>query len=120
MIARSGRRVFRTRGLTAGEGFQEQAEYGSLRRRQDPVGQGVGPVSLAQGENEAPGGLEHLPQAGGAGESRRWVSPREPRHFSQRGGQAEALSRIPARAAASLRGVPPRFRAVLAAFRQRT
>ncbi len=55
--------------------------------------------------------------AGGAGESGRCVSPREPRHFSQGGRQAAALSRIPARAAASLRGVPPRFRAVLAAFR---
>ena len=57
--------------------------------------------------------------AGGMGESGRWVSPRETRRLCQRGCQAAALSRIPARAraAASLRGVPPRFRAALAAFR---
>ena len=64
MIAGSGRRVFRTGGLTAGRGFHVQAGYGSLRRggspgllpghrravlpaeafrhRQDPAGQGVG------------------------------------------------------------------------------
>ena len=88
MIARSGRRVFRTGVLTAGEGFQAQAAYGSLRRRQDPAGQGVGPVSLAQGIGSAwrprtppPSGFAW----DGTGESGRCVSPRETRHFSQRG-----------------------------------
>ena len=134
MIAGSGRRVFRTGGLTAGRGIpgaggiritppgrqprssaRASACSPSCGGIPPPSGSrrpGCGPVSLAQGETEAPGGLEHLPQAvlrGRAGESGRCVSLRETRHFSQRGCQAAALSRIPARtrAAASLRGVPP-------------
>ena len=58
--------------------------------------------------------------AGEMGESGRCVSPREARHFSQRGCHAAAaLSRSPARARAtsSLRGLSPRFRVAFAAFR---
>ena len=91
---RSGRQPLRVRGLTAGRKFQawvarESLRRGgcllgcllgcrglppwngrvvlppeSLRRPQDLAGQGVRLVSLAHGETEALGGLEHLPHAG--------------------------------------------------------
>ena len=90
MIGRSGRLPLRIRSLTAVRGFRawlarESLRRGCcrlgccvlppwhrcvvlspepLRRLQDLAGQGVGLVSLAQGETEALGGLEHLPQAG--------------------------------------------------------
>ena len=90
VTGRSGRQPLRIRGLTAGREFQawlsrESLHWGDgrtgclvlppwhgrvvlppepLRRLQDLAGRGVGVVSLAQGETEALGGLEHLPQGG--------------------------------------------------------
>ncbi len=146
MIAGSGRRVFRTRGLTAGRGDSRRRRHTdhSTGAAAPVFCQGIGVQSFLRSRSAAiripparvrdrfpwlrakPKRLEAWntsPKrvcAGGTGESGRCVSPRETRYFSQRGCQAAAaLSRIPARgrAAASLRGDPPRFRAALAAFR---
>ena len=62
VTGRSGRQPLRIRGLTAGREFQAWLSRESLL--QDLAGRGVGVVSLAQGETEALGGLEHLPQGG--------------------------------------------------------
>ena len=93
VTGRSGRQPLRIRGLTAGREFQawlsrESLHWGDGRtwacvpglhahgrfrflsqgsrsaHLQDLAGRGVGVVSLAQGETEALGGLEHLPQGG--------------------------------------------------------
>ena len=44
--------------------WQGSVELGTAPPLQDLAGQGAGLVSLAQGETEVLGGLEHLPRAG--------------------------------------------------------
>ena len=134
VTGRSGRQPLRIRGLTAGREFQawlsrESLHWGDgrtgclvlppwhgrvvlppepLRRLQDLAGRGVGVVSLAQGETEALGGLEHLPQGGppflpermpccGRTEQESGLGPR-PRHLVPEGHLAalpRRLGRVP-------------------------
>ena len=128
VTGRSGRQPLRIRGLTAGREFQAWLSRESLHWGDGRTGCLVlppwhGRVVLPPEPRIWPAGVwEWFPWLRAKPKRlEAWnTSRREARHFCQRGCHAAAaLSRSPARARAtsSLRGISPRSRAALAAFR---